>query len=144
MKRFTYWFTAAAFVAGLGIVPAVAQVTTNIKVDIPFDFTVGDRTLPPGQYSVKGSMGSSFMIIQGMQEKHNIASALTSSAEKLKASNASKLVFHKTGDRYFLRSAWTAGASAGRELVKSKMEREAERAGLQTETLVVLALNTQR
>lgn len=144
MKTFTRWFTAAAFVAGLGIVPAVAQVTTNLTVDIPFDFTAGGRTLPPGQYSVKGSMGSSFMTIQGTQEKHNIASVVTCNTQKPKASDGSKLVFHKAGSRYFLRSAWTAAASTGREVPRSKMEREAERAGLQTETLVVLALNTRR
>jgi hypothetical protein len=37
-----------------------------------------------------------------------------------------KLVFHRYGDQYFLYQVWPAGATTGRQLPKSRGEREVE------------------
>jgi hypothetical protein len=39
----------------------------------------------------------------------------------------SKLVFNRYGDHYFLSQIWEAGDNAGRELMKSREERQLER-----------------
>jgi hypothetical protein len=50
--------------------------------------------------------------------------ALTNGRESLEASETSKLVFHRYGSQYFLAQVWSAGNSEGRELPRSRAERE--------------------
>ena len=43
------------------------------------------------------------------------------------AKNSGMLIFHRYGNAYFLAQVWRQGATEGRELLKSKAERAAER-----------------
>ena len=93
-----------------------------IAVNIPFSFENGSHHLPPGRYTlslttdnilfVRGDTdGTNFMI----RDDHNV-----------KSSDHSKLIFHKLGDRYFLREIWLAGSSTHSICHKSAAEKQQE------------------
>jgi hypothetical protein len=52
------------------------------------------------------------------------AFVLTNSVESRKNSETGKLVFTRYEDTYFLSTVWTPGYAQGREIPKSKSERE--------------------
>lgn len=112
---------AVAFVAA--VASANAQSTDLVRSNIPFDFIVGDQTLPAGEYICRGVMVTSNDAMQIISaDGHKSAFRMTHSAESTAKQTKVRLVFHKYGDRYFLAQVWTSG-STGRELFKSKAER---------------------
>lgn len=103
--------------------PALAQ-TASMNVNVPFDFIVNGKTLPAGEYRVDGLSTSTSTIAIRNTEKTAKLMALTNGCESIEAADASKLVFHRYGGQYFLAQVWSAGSSEGRELPRSRAERE--------------------
>jgi len=105
----------------VGLVAALAAVSAPVEAaeitcKIPFSFTVGGKTLPPGPYRVSNNQGVLF--VRGFGRGVFVQ---TLGLESRKDRDA-KLVFHKYGDRYILRQAWMGGG-AGRELPPPRQER---------------------
>jgi hypothetical protein len=116
---------ALAFLAATQI----ARAQEPMLVNIPFEFTAGQMTLPAGEYRVqKAIQGSSVLLIQ-RADRSAQALAPSFAAETNERQAKSKLVFHRYGDRYFLSQVWIAGSSRGRELPKSAKEKEQALAG---------------
>ena len=113
--------TALTLVAGL-MVPASQAQSIMLKADIPFDFVVGEKRLPSGEYHVK-SLNSGTTQIQS-KDAHSSAAVLTTTAQAAKISDVGKLVFNRYGDQYFLSKIWAPSSDAGRQVVKSRLERE--------------------
>jgi hypothetical protein len=98
----------------------------RIKVEIPFDFSVGDKKLPAGTYSVSRvsqTSGDNVIAITGDDGRSKVI-RLSNSAQRLNATDQATLVFHHSGDQYFLFQVWPAGATIGRQFPKSRSERE--------------------
>ena len=110
----------------LAAAPVRAQSDLRLRVSIPFEFTVGDKTLPAGEYVVKYVFNNSLMIqsADGSQCQAFLANATRAN----KAPSESSLVFNRYGDQYFLSTIWTTGNEAGLELRKPDAERELIRA----------------
>ena len=109
---------ALAFVFGIGTVTASAQGQV-LKADIPFEFTVGKKTLPAGEYLVKlpetaGAQVVSFRKADG----EGYGMTLTNQVSSKGAEVANGLVFVKSGDRYFLYQVHN-GREIGQQVVKS-------------------------
>ena len=109
--------------------PAKAQsLQYPLRANIPFDFTVGNEKLPAGKYSFQRAQpDAGDMIIQITGKEHSIISRSTVPVITFTPKDRSTLVFHKYGDQYFLVQVWPAAAGTGRELIKSRAEREAQR-----------------
>ncbi len=108
---------ALTFISAVGTVNA--QESRTQVASVPFEFTVGDTTLPAGDYNVTRMMNSGETIaLRGAES----AVRLTSLIIKAEPARRSKLVFHRYGDQYFLAEVWTAGYTNGRKLVTSKAE----------------------
>jgi len=108
---------------GLGLLLAVSAAQAQeprVKANIPFDFVVGDRVMPAGEYTVApaGSLGQAITISSG--DRSSIA--LTSACASSSPSQSTKLVFHALAGRYFLSQVWVEGYSQGRQLRMSKSE----------------------
>jgi len=127
---------------GLGLLLAVSAAQAQeprVKANIPFDFVVGDRVLPAGEYQVSEmSTSGAFIAILSEDRKAN-ALVVTSACATSGPSNSSKLVFHAIGGRYFLSQVWTAGYSQGRQLRESKAEIELAKNGTASKDLVLAA-----
>lgn len=121
---------ALAFMAATQIARAQEQVVANV----PFAFTVGKTMLPAGEYRVdRWTRDTGTLLI-----RRTDGSAATYAGSNAKESNTpqtqTKLVFHRYGDRYFLSQVWVEGATRGRELPKSKQEKEQDQLLARNET----------
>ena len=102
---------------------AQAQTARPLVVNVPFDFVVGKKTLPAGQYTVKRfiSNNDKLLLVQSADGR-TVQSIQTSEIEASAAADAAQLKFHRYGDKYFLFQIWTPGTQVGRELPKSQLE----------------------
>ena len=122
MHKYAYQvLTALTLVAWL-MVPATHAQSIMLKADIPFNFVVGDTQLPSGEYHVKKLQPG---VIQ-VQDKDTRSSAIvmTTGVQTGKTSDVGKLVFNRYGDNYFLSRIWEPSSITGRQLPKSRLERE--------------------
>ena len=112
---------ALTLFAGLMVSATQAQ-SIMLKADIPFDFVVGDKRLSSGEYHVK-SLDQVTMQIQS-KDARSTAIVLTTGMQAAKISDVGKLIFNRYGDQYFLSKIWAPSSDSGRELQKSRLERE--------------------
>ena len=101
----------------------------RIRIDVPFDFNVGDNKLPAGEYTIGRAQPTSGDIVLQISNVDNLGDVfrLTNSAQSIEPKHVNTLVFHRYGDQYFLFQVWPKGATVGRELPKSRSEREVAR-----------------
>lgn len=104
------------------VVSANGQARSVVAANIPFEFSVGDKALPTGQYTVRAAtQGSNAMVIEN-KRSGKAAIRLSTPMQKANASEKTKLVFHRYGPRYFLAEIWVGGETSGCQLLKSKEE----------------------
>jgi hypothetical protein len=95
---------------------------TNVLATVPFDFVVGDRAYPAGEYSVR-SLGQhqAALLIDNTQEPMG-SIVLSTPCSNGTTSDKTKLVFRRMGGNYFLYQVWVEGKASGREFPKSGIE----------------------
>lgn len=107
---------------------AFAQ-SDQIKVTIPFNFTVGEKTLPAGEYLLERNRKDSNTIwLITNKERGGGVVVLTRSVQANATQQKTKLVFRRYDDLYFLAEFWTAGNQNGRGLQVSNRERAMDKA----------------
>jgi hypothetical protein len=108
----------------LTTVSARAQAGTQFKVSIPFNFSVGGKALPAGEYLVGRATQASIETL--VLRRTDGREGLFVMTRMVPADNPgeSRLVFRRYEDHYFLGEVWTAGASTGRGLPLSRRERQ--------------------
>ena len=135
MYKYAYQvLIALTLFAGL-MVPTTQAQSIILTADIPFDFVVGDKQLHSGEYNVKQTHPG-VMLIQS-KDARSSAMVLTTAAEAGKMSDVGKLVFNRYGDQYFLSKIWAS--DSGRQLPKSRLEREVAQRLSESGTTVVAA-----
>src|SRR5262249_4901334 len=93
------------------VVSAAQAQEPRVKASIPFDFVVGDRVMPAGEYQVS-EMGASGQLIAILSEDRKATALMATSACTTSGpSKSSKLVFHAIGGRYFFSQVLTEGLS---------------------------------
>lgn len=128
-KELTKGFTMLMLVVGLALATAVvsvnAQSANKVVADIPFEFSVGYKTMPAGEYQVRSiTSASDALMIQSADSR--VTALRQSEATSRKKDNHSRLVFHRYGERYFLAEVWNGADLTGRQLLKSGEERSIE------------------
>ena len=136
MKKTLMLFAAAL---ALFVTTAASAQTIHMKADIPFGFILNGATLPAGEYSVTSmDVRGQVLEFSDLNSHHNNL-IISNSCRSLKAATKTKLVFHRYGDRYFLKQVWVAGNDAGRELPTSRREEEVARDFSMQEVVLVAA-----
>jgi hypothetical protein len=111
---------AAGFVAA-SVVPAVhAQGVSQMVASVPFDFQVAGKTVPAGEYAL--SLGAVGRIDLRTPDRHTLF--LMTNPGDMVSGNKSKLVFHRYGKKYFLRSVVSRNQPFSLELPESKEEKD--------------------
>ncbi len=107
---------------------AFGQSDRQTIIHIPFNFTVGEKTLPAGKYVIEQNRKDSDLVWV-IRRKDNVGNALvlTRPVHANETIENTKLVFHQYEDLYFLAEFWTAGSNTGRELQTSSREKALER-----------------
>jgi len=97
--------------------------TVRIRADIPFDFMVGNRRLPKGEYLIESVNESGTLTIRNAKK----GKAVTFMTIRHKPTNKpkSKLIFHRYGDQHFLARIWDGSSETELKLDKSKAEKRA-------------------
>src|ERR1700758_3587486 len=100
---------------------AIAQ-TVHVRANVPFSFTVGDKTFPAGMYEI-GTVDSRGGNTLRLQARDGSSSMIMSdAAETLERADKTQLVFNKYRDRYFLAEIWVQGETRGHQPVKTSQE----------------------
>lgn len=131
-----------AFISALASASAQTPGHT-LMANVPFEFSVGDKTLPAGDYSISRLNGDGSALRISNQESNQSTSRLTQAKQAAQPRENSVLVFRRYGDQYFLAQVWLVGEREGRELVKSarekSLENEIAKNNAQPETVTVIA-----
>lgn len=106
---------------------ASAQVSRTVVVNVPFDFVVGNERLPAGEYTVRPvSRNSEKTLLVRSLDGSAAATVITNAVESGAATDKAKLNFTRYEDQYFLAQIWTPGSRAGREVPKSRLQKNLE------------------
>ena len=108
-------FGLASLVAASG---AFAQ-----QANIPFAFSVSNRTLPAGEYRIASNSMQSIVI---RDVDHGTAVLSTITAQELAPATSCSLVFHRYGDRYFLSQVLCPAKSLSVDLPMTRREQHAQ------------------
>ena len=148
MKKFFSLVVAGCLLSLLVVGTTRAQEPgTEIRVSIPFDFTVRGKTLPAGEYEVKRINDEPIgLLIRNVHNKHDDVVFETEPKIDRSITKRDELIFTRYGDSYFLSEVVTAGEQTGEEVYPSHRERELKREMMtrnqvQPETVTVAALN---
>jgi hypothetical protein len=127
MKRITA--IALFAIANFALAGTSFAQSSGVQATVPFDFTVGNKLLPSGTYTIK--QDSTHVIVIRSHDKP-IAILSTVNQDSNKAPNGGKLLFHKYGSQYFLSEVLCDRADMNVEIPTSKTEK---RVRLQQATL---------
>ena len=130
MKKKAYTLIAMIVFVGALAVAAHAQTNSRIALiaNIPFQFSIGNKSLPAGEYTVRSMSDASCTVVLWIQSRDGKTGAmLQTSTVEGKTQKRSSLIFHRYGSRYFFAQAWVDGDRVGLEAQKSSAERGAER-----------------
>ena len=144
MKKQAYTMIAMIVLVGSMAVAAKAQTSghTQLIANIPFQFSVGDKPLPAGEYKVLSVNADSANVVLNIQSRDGKTGAMVRMMTVIgKVQESAKLTFHRYGNQYFFAEAWVDGDNSGLQAPKSRTERATERelAGIKMATESVAA-----
>lgn len=123
MKKILFSFVV---VCCLGFSSAIAAssslFTFRIKADIPFDFQVGKKKMPKGDYIIE-SVGSSGTVLIRKEKGGKAVNVLTV-IDKHTDKHKSRLMFRRYGDQYFLARIWDGSSETVLKIEKSSAEKK--------------------
>jgi hypothetical protein len=99
--------------------------STLLTADVPFQFSLGKKTLPAGKYQIrKMSIGISKVLrLTNAQGKHVALIAMREINSIYKFQSESCWIFNRYGDQYSLSQVWMAGES-GVEIDQTQVEQQ--------------------
>jgi len=140
MKKEIYAAATMLMLIGILAVTAEAQSVNgvSIRANIPFEFSVGDKLLPAGEYRIQQVDPSSDVVMLQIANANGEARVLVRvQSMRARDTNRTELVFNRYGSSYFLSTlaiegsvdAWQAPKShaergVGRELAALKVDGE--------------------
>ena len=139
MKRLIGFLSVATLV-GVLAAPLAAQQTLGVTGSVPFEFMVGGRSMPAGDYTVARVGGADAIKVSNSNTSVWSLATNTSLSPKERIGQA-LLIFHRYGDQYFLSRIVDGSRDVGMELPPSSTEKELSKtASLEKfETVAVLA-----
>jgi hypothetical protein len=127
-------FRISIFTAVLAFAPLLPAAHAQngeafARVNVPFAFEIASRHYPAGVYSLQMETPS-ILMIRGVSESGLVMMAATEdNGQRVKRGTA---LFHKYGNRYFLREISRAGDSRHLHLQQSKAEKQMQIAASKT------------
>ena len=117
---------AIALVGLAGLITTGGAFAQNNSAQgyVPFAFSVSNTTLPAGHYRIASNSAQS-VVIRNLNELQRIVLSPIASPAQAKDSSC-KLVFHKYGDRYFLRQVLCPANAISVDLPATRREKHAQ------------------
>lgn len=121
--RFFRLVVVLSVVVALTASAAGTTFALRIRAEIPFDFQVGGKRLPKGEYLIEQATETGVVTIRhakkGKAVVFNVIPGKTPDKPK------SKLIFHRYGEQYFLARIWDGSSDIVLKLNKSSAEKKA-------------------
>ena len=129
MKHIQRLFALSGLLVLLTFSSALGQSDRQTIINIPFNFSVGEKAFPAGKYVIERNRRDSDLVWV-IRRKDNVGKAmlLTRPVRANESQEDTKLVFHKYDDLYFLAEFWSAGEQTGREIQTSDREKGLDKA----------------
>jgi hypothetical protein len=110
----------------VGLSPAKAQSgPSELRTNIPFEFNVGNKVMPAGEYILRCVNPSSDLKVMRLFSARGHESVLLQTRSVTRDAAAdTKLVFNRYGERYFPAQAWLSADNSGMQLPKSRWEKQ--------------------
>ncbi len=126
LKGITMLALLVTLALATAVASANAQSAQKVVADIPFEFSVGYKVMPAGQYSVQTIVSAGDGLLIRSADGKSSALRMSEATERGDKSQA-RLVFHRYGERYFLAQVWSGSNNTGRQLTISQEECAIER-----------------
>ena len=126
MKKQAYTVFAMIVLVGSMAVAAKAQTSGRAQLiaNIPFQFNVGNKTLPAGEYVISHVNPTVEPGVLAFRSVDGSSRALIQmNSAQGKAQESAKLIFRRYGNQYFFAEAWVDGDNTGFQAPKSRAER---------------------
>jgi hypothetical protein len=130
MKKTAYTMIALLVLVGSVAVAAQAQTSgrAQMRVSIPFQFHVGDATLPAGDYTLRQMNSNSDAATLQISGKNGVANSIINMIGASGDNQATtKLVFRRYSNQYYFAEVWIDGEKDGLQAPKSKTERATQK-----------------
>ena len=116
MKRITAKITSLMVIVLLWAAAGYAQYAPRLilKVDVPFEFSVGKKTFPAGSYQLVRI--APYMLALHDSKNGFLASVVTSPVVSRKARFTATLQFQFDGEHHVLSQVWPGSGTTGYEL----------------------------
>jgi hypothetical protein len=124
MKTQFFRFLVLSIAFVICSVAAFAQAGSPLKVEIPFNFHIGNEKLTAGTYEIKRISSNSFLF-RNETGSVQVVAQTPRVFDGEKSATAENLVFNRYGNKYFLREIFSIRSNAGRGLYESKSEKMA-------------------
>jgi hypothetical protein len=139
MKRYAFKLLALSSLLVLLVGGMIyAQAEPRIIANIPFAFIAGNKTLPAGQYTIdRPNSNEPDLLLIRSADSHVAFFLNANNVQARQTPSKTELVFNEIGDKYFLSQIWMAGDETGREIPKTRAERELEQAAFKSTPQVI-------
>ena len=131
----------------MGVLVLLSVTTASAAVDgrfhIPFQFLMGNKVLPAGDYNVKIDTANQRIELTSWNGSAGACLSANTLITAASGAEPGKLVFQKFGKVTVLRQMWRSGAKYGHELTFSKAEREMVKAGTASSNIEIASLGTR-
>src|SRR5882724_8339426 len=112
-QAFMILMTLSLFIT-LSVVSVYAQSDMRLNVNIPFEFSVRNKVLPAGEYTVSQRVqNAQYNLLIRRVDRTASDVFLTIPTRGGTTPNESKLVFNRYGDQYILSEVWMRGNDTG-------------------------------
>lgn len=118
----TLFVLMAVLAASFGIAQAHAQSGSRVRINIPFDFSVGNTPLKAGNYTVS-QLEPGIVVFSG-DDKQQSQIAATVVLDSRNHDQKPQLVFTRYGSEVFLNKIFLAANEDGHELRRSQREKQ--------------------
>ena len=127
MKRQVYTTTILIlFVVLIGVTRTDAQ--TRLTANVPFNFNVGGKILPAGNYSISFiNTSSDKRVLQLVRSEGGAAILIQTTDVVGKPDETAKLEFNRYGNQYFFAQVWLPSDGIGMQARKSEQEKRIAR-----------------
>jgi hypothetical protein len=122
LMKFALLGFMAVLSATLAIVPAQAASDSQVLVNIPFDFSVGNTPLKAGSYRVQDVQSGILAFTSNDGQGHKFV--LTVPEESANRNQQPKLIFTRYGNEVFLNKVFLSGDDDGRQLLPGSREKQ--------------------
>jgi len=109
----------------------------TIKAQVPFDFMAKGQSMPAGECTVQATGSSQTILLVTCGKQHVMIAP--NASETLNPSEATSLLFHKYGGRYFLAGVTREGENRGYEIPATKIEKELRAQNIAESNVTLLA-----